>query len=210
MTQLVGIDAWVDTILGRLTGAVPDMVKTEVTNTLRDFFVRSTVWRADLFLFVTKGVALYDLKGLVAGGKPAFVHEVYYDERPLQPVADIPWDRNVTADPRQYWSPEPGLLRLSPIPQRTEDDKLRLSMSLQPSGCQVPEYIKDQFFEGILSGAVAKLYMHPRRPYSNPSLGERNRLSYERQIVRARSIRNTRFTSAAHSFRYPRGWSPRV
>ena len=206
----VSIDPWVNTVLGRLNGAEREMVKTEVQNTIRDFFAESTVWRVDLLLDTRAGQFTYKLDGLVPNTDVLYVHSAHHFERPLNPIEPLPFDRNYTGDPHQYWSPSPGEIRISPIPGKTEADALRLRVSLRPvpGSCQVPDWIEKAFFGVILDGILARMYLHMKRPYTSPTLGERHSRLYQKGIVRARSMGSRRFTPADHAFSYPQGWSP--
>ena len=210
MTDFVGVDKWVDTILGRLNGAVPDMVKTEVTNAVREFFVESNVWQVEVLLNVEEDKATYDLRGMVPNGTVTYILHVLFKERLLTPVAEFPFGWDTGGDPHYFWSPEPQLLRLAPIPTVSEEKVVRTRFALKPVGCQVPAWIEDLFFRVIADGALGRMYMHPKRPYTSPLLGERHAASFRAGIARAKSMANRRFTRAEHTFRFPRGWSPVV
>ena len=210
MTTFIGIDKWVDTILGRLNGAQPAMVKVEVGNAVREFFKESTVWRQDILTDTKKDTPSYDVSDLVPNATVFYVHQAWFKERYLNPVENFPFGWKDTGDPHDYWSPEPGVIRLSPIPGKDEEDSLRLRVSLRPSGCQVPDWTESHFFGAIVNGALARIYLHPKRPYSSASLGQIHDSKFRRNIVSARSQSTRRFTPAEHAFRFPGGWRPQV
>lgn len=210
MTTFVTLDRWVDTILGRLNGATPEMVRTEVTNAVREFFVESTAWRADILLGVEEGVSTIDLSGAISNADTLFILRAHFKGRAMSPVEEFPWFWESSGDPTQYWSPEPAKMRMAPIPERTEEAVLRLKLALKPSGCQVPHWVEDVYFKAITDGALGRLYLHPKRPYTNPQLGALHAANFRSGIGRAKSLSKRRFTTAEHSFRYPGGWSPRI
>ena len=210
----VGLESWVNTVVGRLSGAQREMVETEAVNALRDFFTESTVWRVDLQFDARKEEKLYDLTAMLPDASPLFIHRAFYKsgstDRYLNPIDSLPFDRDYLGDPINYWSPQPGLFRPSPIPDEDKENAFRLWISLQPDLAtkQVPDWVERQFFKGILDGILSRMYLHPKRPYSSAVLGERHSNSYTRQVTRARAMVTRRFTSAPNSFRFPGGWSP--
>lgn len=208
MTTLVPLDKWVDTIVGRLNGAVPEMVRTEVTNTVREFFVESSVWQIEFRMGVQAATSTYDLSSAIPEGEVTFIQKAHFKERLLTPAAEFPFAWDEEGDPHYYWSPEPGLMRLAPIPQIDEDQVMRVRVALQPSGCEVPDWIERLFFRAIATGTLGRMYGHPKRPYTNPQLAAQHSQNFRSSIARARSMANRRFTTAEHTFRFPRGWSP--
>ena len=210
MTKLVGLDKWVDTLLGRLNGAEPQMVRTEVSNTIREFFRESTVWRQDLFLKLKAGTPTYDMTGMIPGASVLYVLQAFYNERLLRPVENFPYNWQEQGTPHSYWSPEPELIRFAPIPAEDDATNLRLRVALRPTDCQVPDWTESHFFGAIADGALARIYLHPKRPYSSASLGAMHGQKFARHVASARSQASKRFTTAAHAFAYPRGWSPIV
>lgn len=210
MTAFVNLDRWVDTIMGRLNGAVAEMVRVEVTNAVREFFIESTVWQVEVLLDVEENTPTYNLTNIPAKSRVVFILHVLFKERLLTPVAEFPFGWNDGGDPHYYWSPEPGVLRLAPIPTVSEKEVIRTRLALQPTSCEVPDWIESHFFRVIVDGALGRLYNHAKRPYTSPLLGDKHSNSFRAGIARAKSMANRRFTRAEHSFRFPRGWSPVV
>ena len=210
MSTFVGIDKWVDTILGRLTGAMPEMVQTEVRNAVREFFVESTAWRQEVRTGVKAGESTIDFRGVVSKADTLFILQAFYKGNRMQPVEDFPYNWEDGGSPTAFWSPEPGVMRMSPVPDQTEEQALRVMLALKPSGCDVPSWVEDIYFKVISDGALARLYAHPKRPYTEFGLAAYHSGQFRAGIARANSISKRRFTPAEHSFRFPGGWRPRI
>ena len=91
-------------------------------------------------------------------------------------------------DSLNYFVMPPNFLMLN-HPQRNEVKPL---VSLMPSieSTEYPDFIKEYFCEGLVSGVVSYLQMQPDRAWSQPNMAVPHQLQYEHVLNQAKQMRD--------------------
>ena len=92
-----------------------------------------------------------------------------------------PWETETEYPPRYFFQPTATTVRLVGIPNQAETAALRIVSSVKPSlaDTSVDDSIINNWYETIVLGALAYLYLEPQKSYSNGNLG----LKYEQQFM---------------------------
>lgn len=97
---------------------------------------------------------------------------------------------NVTGDPLYYTIQTPGQITVVPQPSRTISAALQWRVAMRPSRDSTDfdpsNTFASEFYEGIASGAKARLMFTPNMPYSNLKLGEYHKMEFAKELNRAR------------------------
>ena len=207
-------------IVPQLPGVIRNVAARECRLAMREFFEKSLAWittvenvtipSGDEAIQVTDGdentevIAILRVQiGTAADG--------YQDVTPLgrlpdkiEGTASTPWGWYVTSNPDEF--------KLHPYQSGTTSKDLRVTVGLIPAfdtevnELELPRQITLKFYDAILNGTLARLYMHPNKPYSQPMLGTQLRHNFLRQIgyyaaQRKKGFNNTQMWS------FPRGWN---
>lgn len=172
----VKLDTWLRDILPHTPGAIRKVVKRELVNACREFYEQSFAWRvlvAPKTMRANKvrySMSPYDAYTNIVG-----VMGVELEGQPLARTARQPRYFDRTADrPTHYWLESPDYVRLYPTPTSTLEDSLAFYVALTPkqSVTHLPRIALSHHYDAILDGTLGRLFSHPAKPYSNPSLAQ--------------------------------------
>ena len=207
----------------QLPGIIRSVVARECRLAMREFFEKSLAWTT-----VVENVAIPD--GDVAiqvddGDANTAVISIlrveigdatdgYQLVRPLGRTPDkvegtqsTPWGWYVTSNPDE--------LKLNPYQDGATTKDLRVTVALIPAfdidinDTTLPRQITLKFYDAILNGTLARCYMHPNKPYSQPVLGQQMRHNFLRQIGYYAAQRKKGFNNTP-MWSFPRGWSTKL
>ncbi len=209
--------------LPHLPGVVRSVAARECRLAMREFFEKSLAWttnvenvtipNGDEAIQITDGdentevIAILDVKiGDATDG--------YQTVKPLGRVPDkiegtqsTPWGWYVTSNPDE--------LKLHPYQDGTTTKDLRVLVGLIPAfdvdinAQTLPRQITLKFYDAILNGTLARLYLHPNKPYSQPMLGTQLRHNFLRQIGYYAAQRKKGFNNS-QMWRFPSGWNTKL
>lgn len=185
----------VDDVLPALTADPSQpLVLHAIKRAVIEFCAGSWVWRVfpDPATMVV-GQAEYDLD-LPAGTDCTTLFDVLVDTVPLKNRTTtwldrtIPGWRTTPADPKYFTQLDTDRLLLAPVPDRTLEDAITMTLVLQPSQTATgfPRWIASQFFYGIADGAIARLLLMPNRPWSDPLQGAERLANFNATVAGAR------------------------
>lgn len=170
------LDTWLKDILPRTPGIVRKVAKRELVLACREFFEQSAAWRV-----------VVGPKNLVANKRTYYTspYDAYSDvvrvfsvellgsqlrvllRRPagVEPTATRPWAYFIGTTPDQ--------IRVWPTPTDSVTNGLTYYLALTPkvTVTKLPSIALTHFYDAILDGVLGRIYAHPAKPYTNPTLG---------------------------------------
>lgn len=72
-------------------------------------------------------------------------------------------------------------------------DQIVVSLSINQSATEIPDYIFNQYYDGVLSGTIAYLQSMPNREWALPNFAENHEAKFVRAIEKARHSVNNGF-----------------
>ncbi len=199
------IDLWLKDLLAYTPGAERKVVKTQLLNTLRDFFHDSYAWRSTQVLTLKEGRSKYYLTPYDAHTDVAGVLAVYVNGTQLAPISDSPGLMpGQTGTPRYFYCFAPDSVEIFPTPDATTARGLKIVVALVPNSNvkRVPSIAVTKYYTPILDGTLARLYSQPNKPYTNPPMAAAKQQLYRYGMSRARAQARTAFSSA-ETFQFP-------
>ena len=100
---------------------------------------------------------------------------------------------------------KPGTIKVLPMPLGDDLKNLTLTCALtsEDLNCNVPEFVQTHFYDTILSGCLGRMYSHPKRPYSAPSIAVEYKRRFRSGMAEARDMGRRNFTAANSSWQFP-------
>ena len=151
------------------------VVENAVKNAVIEFCQDSWIWREyALPASVTSGDSRIDIE-LPAGAELVVVQSVTLDGIELSPEGPdrlnrlYPrWDTE-TGAPKRYTQVDPSHLILSPVPDANYQNQLVVGCVFMPkrSSTSFPDWIGNQWWEGIVAGAASRLLAMTGRPWAD-------------------------------------------
>ncbi|UCD24908.1 MAG: hypothetical protein JSW51_03030 [Gemmatimonadota bacterium] len=201
----------------QLPGVVRAVAERELRQTIREFFERTYAWRT-----VIEGVdapagdtprLLSDANDGDTNSDVIGILRIVYNGVVLSPLpfkvnrvetGDLPTNFYMTSNPDEF--------KLHPQLQNASTGLMDIHVALTPKDSldltTFPRQIGTKFYDAIIEGFLARMYMHPNKPYSQPALGSQMRHNFRRRMGYYMSQAKAGYNDAA-SWGYPRGWSPR-
>lgn len=170
------------------------VVERAVRNAAIEFCQDSWIWREyGSPVSITSGESRVDLE-IPAGADLATVISVSLDGITLDPESGDAlsryhprWDTDRGA-PKRYTQVDPSYLILSPVPDANYVDQLVICYALMPKRTSTgfPDWIANQWWDGIVAGAVARLMLTSNRPWSDLKVGPIKRRIFDDAVAQAK------------------------
>jgi hypothetical protein len=211
----VTLDRWLKDTLPMLPGVVRGVAARELVLACREFFERSYAWQTILEDQNAKeGRKQYWLSPLDQYTNVIGVLGVAFKGVPLVRLAARPPRRtedNSTDTPQAFYSPDaPDSIEVYPDLNRDEDGGLAFHVALtpKPSVEHLPRVAEIKYYDAILDGFLARMYMHPNKPYSSFTLAQAKRKSFNSWIGRYAGQAKQGNVNA-QNWSFPSGWGVR-
>ena len=200
------------------------LVNDVLREAARDFFSRSHAWRETVDLTLVDGQDTYEILNTpdpdadpdpIPANVPAFYdsvngyyhvdvvswHEVRYADEPLKKRTAAETHRQVPTPTEIFWgfeNPTKDTIRLIGTPGANEDgETLTVTISVKPSR-QARSIISDEmvdlYKDAIVNGAVARLLLIPRQPWTNPNQASYHMIRFDEAILDADNRAQTQYS----------------
>lgn len=176
-------------MLVQVPGCEWPMARLTLLEAAREFYAKSFAWIVNCSPIVTMaGVREYDMLD-VSGVDVVRMEQTFVDGEPLEPVdrqtfTSLSTDQIASTGQPRYAVYRDGLVELWPVPQQT-GQAILVSFAVKPeraaSGLPRPQW--DEHIDWILEGAVGRLLLSSKKPYSDPELGAMARRAFEDHIM---------------------------
>jgi hypothetical protein len=208
----VTLDTWLKDTLPNLPGVNRSVAARQLVLAAREFFEKSLGWVARIDEINAKaGVKQYWLSPYDEYSNIVAVLGVAFLGQDLAPLPARPSRASTSDRPSGYYvSAVPDAIELYPQLSQDVDDAICVYAALTPKQSveHLPRVAAIKFYDAILDGFLARMYIHPNKPYSAPSLARTHRAKFLSEIGRIRGEAKRGF-SGAPAWRYPLGWGVR-
>lgn len=203
------LDTWLKDALPLVPGAVPSVAARQLALAAREFFERSWAWRDRVEdLDAQAGATTHVLSPFDAVADVIGVLTVAFQGCPLAPLPSRPHRSSTSNLPYAYSTTvAPDVIRLYPELEVLVEDALTIEVALTPivGATTLPDIARTKFYDAILDGFLARMLMHPNKPYSSAPLAGLHRKRFLAQMARFRGEARRGFLQS-QNWAYPRGW----
>lgn len=173
-----------------LPGAPDAVVNSQLTLTLRDFYIKTMGWRAILGPFaVDTGVDNVLLNPVDQNSEVAFVLSAWLfplngsnSPTPLHPknVKIIGTD---VATPSTWFMQDPNTMILYPVPDKNYGNILYAHVALKPTPnvAALPDIAFTHHLDAIIDGLLARMLAMPNKPWTDKEEAVSRKKNYERE-----------------------------
>jgi len=196
-----------DLLLPDLKDCPWPMAQSRLVLSTREFCSRAAIWRVTLDPILSiAGVAEYP--DLIESQQMEVIRvlQAFYDRQELTPITPDNFFREkvdrIGSGPPDYMTVEADSIILSPAPG--ESGKLiEVQATFKPalSATTFPDELWNQYIEGIVEGAKARLYASPSKPYTDLTLAAASRAAFVRAAGIARERASKGSTRARRRIR---------
>ena len=205
--------------LPHLPGVIRSVAAQECRFAMREFFEKSLAWvkevegvaipDGDTAIQVTDGDANTEVINILS----VKIGNTTDGYQPVNPSPRMPdkIEGNNSTPSVWYVTSNPDELKLNPYYDGTSPNDLRVLVGLMPaldvdiSDTTLPRQITLKYHDAIVNGTLARLYLHPAKPYSQPVLGTQLRHNFLRSIGYYAAQRKKGYNNTPQ-WRFPRGW----
>lgn len=193
----------------QLPGAIRSVAERELRLAMREFFERTYAWTVIIEdIDVPEGDAVIALDDNDNNAKVIAVLNVAYKGDNLSSLVAKP-ARDETSNRPLFWfiASNPDELKVFPYLNVAQTDALDVTVALVPDeGVDVlPRQITLKYYDAIVEGFLARMYIHPNKPYSAPALAGQLRRSFMSRIGFYMAQRKQGYNGGA-AWSYPRGF----
>jgi len=210
----VTLDTWLKDSLPLFPGAVRSLLSRELVLTAREFFERTFAWQGLIENVNAKAgdkqywQSPYDQYSNVIG-----ILGVAFNGNALTPLPQRPARNTETSDVPTHYYAEPGhpdVFHLYPLLATDNDDALDIFVALTPKQSveHLPRIAALKFYDAILEGFMARMLMHPNKPYSAPQLAMIHRRNFIAQCGRYMGQAKQGYVQA-QNWSFPPSWGVR-
>jgi hypothetical protein len=177
---------------------IPGFVaERQLLRSIREFCAATQAWRVNVQISTTADVETIDIEALlptatelidvismknVAGGQPVLPKtHAWLDENTTD------WHTDTDLNAKYYIQQDLNELRLSPIPSVTTAFQYDVRLSVKPTlaATEASDILVSRYNEIFIHGALAKLYLLPRKPWSDTNLSAYHMSQFTGSFFRA-------------------------
>ena len=205
--------AYVSQLVAQQIAGAPDtLIQAQLTLVLREFYTKSTGWRANVGPYqINANLNTIQLNPIDQNTRLQFVLGVFLfpyqgSNAPfgLQSMVRPPVG-GTPQPPARYFMQLPDVVQLDPVPDQTYGNILYAYASLVPLSTAVtlPDMAYTHHIDGLLWGTMARLYMMPKKPWSDKALAMEYQKKFRSEILFARDFANRGYGPADTAMRFP-------
>lgn len=190
---VVNLESLYDDVLPFTPGATAQIALYYIRLAAREFCTRTRAWNFITDpLDVVAGEALVDSESIVSCAEPVSILQVWYKDADLPPMGDAAYHTGMFTEQAtpQRWI---GMLNaigitLWPTPATSEDGAIKMRIALRPirTASQIDADLYAQWHPVIAEGAKARMFLTPKKPYSDATMAKLARAEFMRGVADAR------------------------
>lgn len=203
-----------------IIAAIPEVPKfvaeRQVLRALRDFAEESRAWRVNIELGTVASTALIDLSSLLPTGSELvdiISIKNILGGQPVLPTTFMrldkdsnDWRTDEDLNARYYVLEGNNTIRLAPIPSTTIVTKYYARVAVKPvlaTATTVDDVIANKYDQLLVHGALAKLFLLPRKPWTDANLAVYHQNLFDLGTDAARTEASEEFqTGLARAVKY--------
>ncbi len=196
----------------QLPGAIRTVADRELRLAMREFFERSYAWTTIIEdVDAPAGDVLIAPDDNDANAEIIAILNVAYKGSNLSSLTNKP-SRDETSNLPLFWfvTSNPDEFKVFPYLLAAETSVLDVTVALIPDQtvAVLPRQITLKYYDAIVEGFLARMLMHPNKPYSAPALAQQLRRSFVTRIGYYIAQRKQGYNGGA-SWRYPQDFQVR-
>lgn len=191
---MTALTAWLDDVLPEVPGCFNAAANQAILDAYGELCRRSLIYSYDpAAISVVAGTHTYSIvppaDTVVSDFLKVFVNSVLVDPRTedwLDENVDD-WRTTATGAARGYIVPDENDVRLVPTPAEAIASGLVVKVALAPlsTATTCPDIIFNKWRDAITAGALARLMMSPKKPYTNLQLGRSKEAEFNGWVTNA-------------------------
>lgn len=198
------VDDWLPQCMTRLPGITEELLRQEITDTIREFCEDGRAW-TDTFgpLSAKANNPVIYLDPLFQNARVGYVWIAMFTngkgaQKRLTPMASMPAYQPIADQPVGFLMEEPGVVRLNPIPKGDLKNAFLFDLTVIPidATCRLPAVFRTHWWDAIIDGTCSRCMMMVSKPWSNPSIGTMHGKRFRNHIKRARTITASKYNQA--------------
>jgi len=191
------INRIMDNLRIRLPGAVDELMKLELFNTLNDFFQDTNLWRVRLQFSTEVGARSYSLAPLPSSAYVRLISLIDSKGLGVSATMDVP-----------------GTIILATVPNTVQQLVAELTLTVDdPMSVEnypiCPDWALNKYQNDIVDGVLGRMMSQAAKPYSNTQLALYHARSFRSAVAVARMEANRRNIYGAQSWVYPQQFARR-
>lgn len=215
VTTSVALDDWLKDTLVSFPGVVRNVAERELIMAAREFYQRSYAWQHTIeqqdllagrnryrLLISNTHADVVSVLGVALNGRwlPSGAG------RPAPPTPDH--DDSAEHPSSWYLGEAPDGVELFPDPSQADEDALsfQVALTVKESATLLPRLAGQVHYEPIMDGFLARVYAHPKKPYSSPTDVAFRRQKFNAAVGYWRSQAKSGY-APGQNWRFPSGWS---
>lgn len=180
----------------RLPGTLDAPIRFELFSALDEFFRRSNIWQEDIDFDVLAGETCY---------------EIDPEEIPVAKIVRLLSVKNADEIPLNATMATPGEIILASEPPAAGVYTAKVSLTVKdPVDAndypRMPEWIMQQYREGLLDGVLGRMMSQVGKPYSNERMSIYHLRRFRNVMAQATKDAQHANVHGANAWQYPRGW----
>ncbi len=217
------LDTILQDTLPQLPGAVRAVAERELRLAMREFFERSYAWRTTIEAIDAPAgdtaIWLQDANDGDTNSDVVAILQVRLDSDPggqgtvrrvLTPIGGKPARTYNNQNYPVGWrmTSNADEFKLYPYLTTSITGGLECDVALMPKmdAATFPRQITSKFYDAIVEGFLARMYLHPNKPYSAPAMGMQMRSSFKRRIGYYMAQAKMGYNNS-QVWGFPGGWS---
>jgi hypothetical protein len=201
----VSTSVWLKDILPHTPGVVRSVAKREFNLAAREFFRKSGVWR-EVVESTYLDISDYTYRAVPQDATSEIVQilSVEVNGLPIDRVVERPVGDRPDGTPTSWYPTGTDTFEVWPTPDQYDDEILvRVILIPTEDTTTLPDFVATKYYDSLLDGTLGRLFAHPAKPYSNPTLGEYRLRRFRSAIGEARG-EAMQGGFAGQNWQYPR------
>ena len=191
-------DDILNTVLGMAPTATQPHIDLQIRNTVREFLQKSLCWREVLKTKTLVGKTKYYLNPVDAYAIVSQVIEVTLDGVPLAKPG------HAINSLGSYIIENNKDLILTHAPKKAGLPLwIGVALQMKPGITAIPDFVGQQYFDGIVSGTMARLHGENAKAYSSLERSDVERKKFLAEVVRARDAAAKMYTRGTSGWKFP-------
>lgn len=180
-----------------VTGASDALIMATLYEVFHEWFTETNSWLERITIPIVAGTTEYDLIPVEGGEFVQVINIVDTNNSPQPIISDVVGHITLRDTPNSAATWTATVAKTIGIPVDRDGKP------------EVPEWTISRWFPYIKAGLIGTLFMQPKKPYSNPQLGQYNLKKFRNGLGIAKSAALHGHSYGKNAWMYPQAWRTR-
>lgn len=200
----VQIDDWLPQLMTRLPGMTEELLRQELQDAIRELCEDGRAW-TEIFgpLSSKANNPVIYLDPLFQNARVGYVWRATFRgnsnaKKVLTPAPAAPLIDQYATEPQAFMMVSPGVVHLSPTPNRDWDQRYEFDLSVIPTkqATRLPDIFRTHWWDAVIDGTCGRCMNMHSKPWTNPSMAMYHERRFRNHIKRARAITAAKYSTA--------------